>query len=69
MAQANPRHLIVRSSWLFGLGGKNFVETMLALSEEQSEILVVHDQVGCPTYTRHLAEAIVELDQTTRSSV
>lgn len=61
VARANPRHLIVRTSWLFGLGGKNFVETMLALAEKQSEILVVNDQVGCPTYTRHLAAAIVEL--------
>ena len=61
VARANPRHLILRTSWLFGLGGKNFVETMLALAEKQNEILVVNDQVGCPTYTRHLAAAIVEL--------
>src|SRR6266511_5067071 len=58
VAVANPRHFIVRSSWLFGLGGKNFVETMLRLGSEQTEILVVSDQVGCPTYTRHLGHAL-----------
>jgi dTDP-4-dehydrorhamnose reductase len=55
---SNPRHFIVRSSWLFGTGGENFVETMLRLGHEQPEVLVVSDQVGCPTYTRHLAEGI-----------
>ncbi len=54
-AVANPLHLIVRSSWLFGLHGHNFVETMLRLAGEQPEVIVVSDQVGCPTYTRHLA--------------
>ena len=61
VAVANPRHFIVRSAWLFGLGGKNFVETMLRLGNEQSEVMVVTDQVGCPTYTRHLGEAIALL--------
>jgi dTDP-4-dehydrorhamnose reductase len=60
-AEANPRHLIARTSWLFGQNGKNFVETMIALSEKQNEVLVVRDQVGCPTYTRDLATAIIEL--------
>jgi dTDP-4-dehydrorhamnose reductase len=60
-AQANPRHLIVRTSWLFGLHGPNFVETMLALAEKQNEVLVVRDQTGCPTFTGHLADAIVQL--------
>lgn len=58
---ANPRHTILRTSWLFGLHGKNFVETMLTLAKQQNEVLVVRDQVGCPTYSRHLAEAIAEL--------
>jgi dTDP-4-dehydrorhamnose reductase len=60
-AAANPRHFVVRSSWLFGIGGGNFVATMLRLSETQSEVLVVHDQVGSPTYTWHLAYGIVRL--------
>jgi dTDP-4-dehydrorhamnose reductase len=63
VAVANAEHFIVRSSWLFGVGGRNFVETMLALADEQPEVVVVSDQVGCPTYTGHLAEALCELVQ------
>jgi dTDP-4-dehydrorhamnose reductase len=61
VATANPRHFIVRSSWLFGTGGPNFVETMLRVGGEQPEVIVVSDQVGCPTYTAHLAQAIALL--------
>jgi dTDP-4-dehydrorhamnose reductase len=52
---------IVRSSWLFGWTGTNFVRTMLRLGGERDEISVVADQVGSPTYVGHLAEATQEL--------
>lgn len=61
VAIANPRHFIVRTSWLFGLEGPNFVETMLRIAGEQPEVIVVTDQVGCPTYTRHLAQGLTLL--------
>ena len=52
---------IVRSSWLFGPTGKNFVRTMLALGSERDEVRVVGDQRGCPTYVGHLAAAASEI--------
>jgi dTDP-4-dehydrorhamnose reductase len=52
---------IVRSSWLFGWTGKNFVRTMLALGAEGEEVAVVGDQTGSPTYVGHLAEATKKL--------
>jgi dTDP-4-dehydrorhamnose reductase len=52
---------IVRSSWLFGPTGTNFVRTMLRLGEERDEVRVVDDQRGCPTYVGHLAAATREL--------
>jgi len=58
---ANKRHFVVRSAWLFGIGGPNFVATMLRLAASGNEVLVVRDQVGSPTYTWHLAYGIVRL--------
>jgi dTDP-4-dehydrorhamnose reductase len=61
VAEANPRHAIVRSSWLFGVGGANFVATMLRVGAERDEVTVVTDQVGCPTFTGHLGPTLVSL--------
>jgi len=56
-----PECCIVRTSWLFGKGGKCFPDTMLRLAKTRSELRVVDDQRGCPTFTVDLAQAIAKL--------
>ena len=60
---------IVRASWLCGLYGKNFIETMIRLGKERSEINVVSDQRGCPTFTFDLAEALMHLVEVPKKGI
>jgi dTDP-4-dehydrorhamnose reductase len=61
ISQILPEVCIARTSWLFGTGGKCFPDTILKLAEKRSEIDVVSDQLGSPTYTVDLARAIIQL--------
>lgn len=58
---AHDLHIIMRTSWLFGLFGKNFVKTIMKLATERDELSVVIDQHGCPTCTVDLADAILSI--------
>ncbi|MBQ2831351.1 dTDP-4-dehydrorhamnose reductase [Methanobrevibacter sp.] len=58
------KYFIVRTAWLYGINGKNFPKTMLELSKNHSEITVVYDEVGTPTYTPDLAYGISQLIET-----
>lgn len=60
-AALNPDHIVIRTQWLYGIYGKNFVETMLRIASEKDELEVVDDQIGSPTWTIDLSRAIIAL--------
>ncbi|WP_429885824.1 dTDP-4-dehydrorhamnose reductase [Geoalkalibacter halelectricus] len=62
------RYFIIRTSWLYGPDGPNFVETIIRLAQEREELRIVDDQIGCPTYTRDLVLAAFRLLDVPRHS-
>jgi dTDP-4-dehydrorhamnose reductase len=60
----SKQFFIVRSSWLYGVEGKNFVKTILKLAKEKDILQIVNDQIGCPTFVKDVAKAIFSLMQT-----
>jgi len=61
LQDVNPRFFILRTAWLYGPNGKNFVDTMLELATKRDELSVINDQFGSPTYTGDLAQATKEI--------
>ena len=64
VANTLEQFFIVRIAWVFGINGKNFIKTMLALSEKYNTLRVVNDQIGTPTYTFDLARLLVDMIET-----
>ena len=64
MAEVVEKYFIVRTSWVFGKNGNNFVKTMLNVGKNHEEVRVVDDQIGTPTYTPDLARLLVDMIET-----
>ena len=60
------KYYIVRTSWVFNINGKNFIETMLRLSKTNNQLSIVNDQIGSPTYTRDLSRLLVDMLETSK---
>lgn len=65
----HSKFFIVRTSWVFGVNGNNFVKTMLQLSREREQLKVVNDQIGSPTYTLDLSKCIMQLMETNKYGI
>ena len=61
LAEAQPKHIILRTAWVYSPFGSNFVKTMLRLAEDRPTLRVVADQTGNPTYAPHLADAVLTI--------